>query len=123
MLFATIFREGPNVAKLDDGSVVKGYYYTFAKEWKEYDDNDEEVINSWIEDETWIIYPDGIFEYHNTKEKEQVYKRCHGTFDSSRYNTFVEMMKNFKTDWKEELEYDEKGQETFPIVSEEELDS
>ena len=112
MQFATIIREGPEVSVADDGRVFQGHYYIISKQWKEFDEKDENPINVWEEKETWIIYPDGIFEYHVDKDKEQMHEICPGLFDRFRYNAFVEMMKNFKTEWMAELEYDEDNRKT-----------
>ena len=122
MQFATIFREGPHIAKLGDGRESRGYYYTIVKEWREYDEADENLVNTWTDEEIWVLYPDGIFEYHHLKDKEHVEEICPGLFNRSRYDAFVEMMKGFKTEWRDELEYDEANRETLPLISDEELD-
>ena len=122
MQIATIFREGPDIAKFDDGSEQKGHYYTIAKQWNEFDEADENPINSWIDRETWVIYPDGVFEYHHIKNKEETEEVCPGLYDRTRYDAFVEMMKNFKTEWMAELEYDEENRKVYPLEPDDEID-
>ena len=81
----------------------EGFYYCIIIT-EEYGDNEED--NEWNE---WFVYPNGKFSaethFMSTSEpSEHIYYE--GTFDRSKYNDYIEQMKNFKGDWKKELNYE-----------------
>lgn len=76
--------------------------------------DDEEGMSSCTD---WYIYPDGTFCYTTNKSWDIFIVDGDGTFDSSKYDEFVEQMMDCKTDWQKELkhnpwwyEVDEEGQ-------------
>ena len=62
--------------------------------------DDEEGMSSGTD---WYIYPDGTFCYTESRSWESWEIDGDGTFDSSKYDEFVEQMMDCKTDWQKEL--------------------
>lgn len=108
--------------KIETGPIVKddeiiGYYF-YEQNDVIYVVDDEDVI---LTCSRWAISPDG--EYLLTTERRRFYRDEEepeeseesentwgtwdttesGVFDSSRYEEYVEQMKNFRTDWKKGL--------------------
>lgn len=82
----------------------EGYYYGVTIKRNNYGDKDDERTD-------WFVYQNGTFSstsdcYYSYQPSEHY--SSGGTFDSSKYNDYVQQMKEFKEDWQEELEYDEK---------------
>lgn len=93
---------GPEVMD-NNGVKTSGFHYSIFEEWGE-TENDTTYYKSDVEG--WTIYPDGTFRYVVNQDTARWCGECQGTFESSRYDVFVQMMKEYKTDWMRELHYD-----------------
>ncbi len=94
---------GPEVMD-NNGVKTYGFHYSIFEQWGETDDYGTTHFIS--DGEGWTIHPDGTFRYSVNRDTEEYCGECLGTFESSRYDDYVQMMREYKTDWMRELQYD-----------------
>ena len=95
-----------NVAEMQGGGY--SFYVCITQNYDE---------NEWEQDSfDWYIYPNGTFtsEHHYVSSFEpSEHYHYGGKFDESKYNDYVEQMKQFREDWEEELQYDDDQYEDY----------
>lgn len=57
-------------------------------------------------EEHWYLMPNGSFIYINDSGQDVI--AYEGTFDSSKYDEYVSLMKEYRTEWINELSYETK---------------
>lgn len=83
-----------------DKKIIGHHFYEYTKDYFGVDD--EEGMSSSTD---WYIYPDGTFSFTTVRSWESWDIDGDGTFDSSKYDEYVEQMMECKTDWQEELKH------------------
>ena len=109
MSFVSKFTSGPiEVFNDDDEKTSEGYEYSSYSEFRdEYTDDDGEIhYTSESNVEYWEIYSNGKFKYGVCSDTKRWCGDCEGTFDPSKYEEYVNQMKEYKTDWMKGLSYD-----------------
>ena len=89
----------------DDRTERCGYQYIYLDYLMGVGDYGERKLFS-TEIQTWIIFPDGTFLFLDNTDDDTKYGRI-GTFDPSKYDYYVEQMKEHKIDWTMGLKYDD----------------
>lgn len=110
MIFTKTISSGP-ITKDKDGQLTNAFHFSMKQTWEKNQTDGEEKYTSNTDDEDWTIYPNGKFEYEIWSETKLYYGGAEGTFDSSKYEEFVNQMKEYKMDWLKELSYDEETED------------
>ena len=108
-MYSVTISNGP-VTMDNDGQKTNGFHFSVFEEWESdwVDDETGEVfLNKKSDYEGWVIYPNGKFKYEVYSDSDSICLKQDGTFDSSKYEEFVNQMKEDKRDWMNDLSYDE----------------
>ena len=97
---------GP-ITKDKDGQLTYGFHFSITKTWEKTHTDEQGGYFEKTDDEEWTIYPNGQFEYDIWCMTKGYYGGQKGEFDSSKYEEFVNQMKEYKRDWMIELSYHE----------------
>lgn len=86
---------------IEQDNKIIGHYFE-ETEVNYFGVNDAEGMSSGT---LWRIFPDGTFSCTTDKSWDIFIIDGDGTFDSSKYDEFVEQMMDYKTDWQKELKH------------------
>ena len=124
MFYKKEILSGP-IEKDKKGQKTNGYLFSITEKWQaelsdmdnDVDDGSDddgfvggvEVLPCDVEYESWEIYTNGEFRYDVCSDGRKWCGGEEGTFDPTRYEEFVNQMKEYKTDWMNELSWDHKN--------------